>query len=75
MPLFLNSDSSLFASPPLAQSALSQTPKCPAYSQTLNYLEPEREEMERSGSPNKNRGQRKVEKWIELLPGMIQKKD
>ena len=49
-------------------------PKCPASFRALNYLEPERKEMHRPGFLNKSRGQRKVEKWIELFLGMIQKR-
>lgn len=49
-------------------------PKCPASFRALNYLEPERKEMDRPSFLNKSRGPRKVEKWIELFLGMIQKR-
>lgn len=51
MPLLLNSHTS--ASPLSLSQA--RVPKCPASSRTLNYLEPERKEMERPRSPNKSR--------------------
>lgn len=57
MPLLLNSHTS--ASPLSLSQA--RVPKCPASSRTLNYLEPERKEMERPRSPT--RAERAEKRW------------